>query len=560
MQLVFSVPSTCSGLQMETLYNDIQSIAQVSEFMLVKEHISLCLGYFLETSKKNSKVPLHETMMIMPMLSANLQMRRNMEHIEEEFNLIRTDIRSMCYLENNRKVIIELNGESLQVLLFSIKNKSVLRRHQTKDTQLGIKTVSEKIWGYLRRFCEERGIQDDNEVKTKAHVDNLVHSYFVLEHFEQSDFKNIRIRDGATGKIHHYKIYLDTVKRLYKQYMCKVEAKIKRELKKIFFESIKDVINFRTRLIRPLEEITFSEKSFNVSKNQNGRSQIGHPSGSKLASGGAEPGAWEHSQIPKKRITFTNQSERKGAGKQSPFPKGRLPRASSRRRESKVFSNKSELLTSKYLKSIKKNLASTLNINESSKNASVARNKSQINQSKRRNKSRLTKTNKSSKPGHRKRATVTHFPVNSSQLSTQDHTMNQTIDLGQSHRKSPLAMGLYRTSILDRSNLQKDLHGSKVSIQGLHADADNERPDVMGKFRQKYTRTQTSIKDDAEMADLAMQNYQTNHDDKMIIQDLCEFLEIFNGEADQRSSTTTGTSSCWGRYSAKRSGKCSSSG
>lgn len=522
---------------MESLYNDIQSIQHIGKFMLVKEHISLCLGYFLETSKKNSKVPPHETMMVLPMLSANLQMRRNMHHIEEEFNLIRTDIRSMCYLENNQKVIIELNGESLQILLFSIKNKNVIRQHQSKNVGLGIKTVSERIWGYLRKFCEERGIQDDNEVKTRVHVDNLVHSYFVLEHFEQSDFKNIRIRDRFTGKVHHYKIYLETVKRLYKQYIRKVEAKIKRELKMIFFQSLKDMINFRTRLIRPLEEITFSEKSFNVSKHHIGRSQMGLSSTAKLVSGGQESsGAWDPSQNPKKRITFTNKSESKITGKQNSISKGRKQRTNSRRRESNIFNNKSELLTSKYLKSIKKNLTSTIKTNESVQNASTLRNKSQINHSKKRNKSRLINTKKPKNPNaHRKRATMTHLPTLVSQLSTNDHTMNQTIDLGQSYRMSNLTMGFHRTSILNPSSLQKDLHGSKVSIQGLHMEHEQERPDVMGKFRQKYTRTHTSIKDEIENPEAAMQQYQNNADDQLVIQDLCDFLELFNGECNQRN-------------------------
>ena len=534
-----TVPSTSSQIQIQTLYEDFQSLASIKEFIFIKEHLSLCLGYFLEQSKKNENSNLNKKSMILPLLSMNIQIRQNLPNIDEDFNLIRTDIRSMCYLENKKKIIIELNGENLQILLFSINDKIISRKHQTIETKLGVKTISEKIWMYLRKFCYERGIQDDNEVKTKAHVDNLVFSYFVLEHFEQSEYKNIRIKDAVTGKSHHYKVYLNTIKRLYKQYIQQVETKIKKELRLILFKDIMELINFKTRLTRPIEEITFSDMSVNLSKNQNGRSQIQQMKD--------VPMQKESIQRHSKRMSFSGKTDLKF---QEKFSRDKTPakqkayskKMNSLKKESNVFNNKSELLNSKYLKSIKHKFSSTLKIGSSFQNGSfnkiegsirdtsITRNKSQLNKSRTRKKSQLKSQNKRPNfKAHKKRATFTHFPLQSSIASTKDNTINHGV-LNRSKKRTSLVPKFKKGSIIGNvSNIFKETHLVKSNINDILHENDADRPDVVGKFRQRYVKTMTNFKDDEDIEEQDNQ-FLPNDEDLMVIQDLQEFLEFFNGK------------------------------
>jgi hypothetical protein len=370
----------------------------------------MSLGYFLERSKTNNGQPLEETILFRPrMLKINMQLHNVVQSNEIEFSVIRTDIRSMCFLEGSQKLVIELNGENLQILLFFIQNKTLFKVHQEVDNTLGIKSISDKINGYILKYCEERGISNDNEVKTKNYVDNLVHSYFVLEHFEQSEYKNIRIRDMVTGKIHNYKIYLNTIKRLYKQYIKRVEEKIKTQLKNLFFQSLMEMIEMKIRLVRPLEEITLSDMSCNLSKNEKIRPQMQNFNASKFT-GPSKDSIYKNelNKSNKRRLSITNKVDSKflskvtrdrTPSKRTSFMKSKVNK-SAIKRVSKVFGTKEELVNSKYIKGFRKKFASTVkglpsfnngsmvnNMNESVRDTSISKGKSQLNSS--RNKSKV---------------------------------------------------------------------------------------------------------------------------------------------------------------------------
>jgi hypothetical protein len=327
-----------------------------------------------------------------------------------------------------------------------------------------------------------------------------------------------------------------------------VETKIKKELRLILFRDIMEVINFKTRLIRPIEEITLSDMSCNLSKNQNGRSQIQQVKD--------VPVQKEANQRQTNRMSFSGKTDFKihekfSRDKTPPKPKSfsKIRKKTSNKKDSNAFNNKSELLNSKYLKSIKNKFSSTLKmgstfqngsiikIEDSIRDTSIKRNKSQLNKSKTRNKSRLRNSNKRKDfKGHKKRATFTHFPLQSSLASTKDNTVNQTVILNNSKKRKSLIPKFQRGSIMgNTSNIFKDSHLVKSNINGILQENDSEKPDVVGKFRHRYVRTMTNFKDEEEN-EKEENIFHPNDEDQKVIQDLQEFLELFNGKGNKKTN------------------------
>jgi hypothetical protein len=165
---------------------------------------------------------------------------------------------------------------------------------------------------------------------------------------------------------------------------------------------------------------------------------------------------------------------------------------------------------------------------ESIRDTSITRNKSQINKKTKGNISRISgNPKKNNFRSHKKRSTFTHFQT--SGLSTKDNTINQTMELNKSKKRKSVIKGNRRASVIgNTSNIFKDSKLIKSNINGILNEPDSEKPDVMGKFRQRYAKTMTNI-DEVDIKENVTE-FNPNKDDLQIIQDLQEFIEIFNGK------------------------------
>ena len=528
------------------MYQDIESLKFISEFIIVREHTSLGLGYFLERSKSGTQEPLEETLMFRPrMLKVNLHLHSMERQIEEDFHVIKTDIRSLCFLEGTRKLILELNGENLQILLFSIENKSLHLIHQEVDDSLGIKSISEKIASYTRKFCKKLGIQDDNEVKTRTYIDGLVHSYFILEHFEQSEYKNIRICDAVTGKSHNFRIYVNTIKRLHKEYISRVEDKIKAQLKMLFFQGLVDLMNFRLRLTRPLEDITWSEMSCNLSKNQASKGPAPSFQTSKFLGPSRESVSKDKSSLHGNRLSFSNKNESKflsrNTREKTPTKRTSVLKSAKKSsiKKSKITA-KEDLLNSKYMKAFRKKFSSTVKglpsfknastvINHGSRDTSIGRGKSPLNSS--RNKSKvINKSKRKSTLGHKKGSTFTHFPSKFIGQSTID---SNNKDLPESSNNRNINNSRRRSFIQNKSVITSKMSHVR-NVSQIHTDFEKEftkyekeKPDVVGRFRQSYARTLTNFRE----TDATQDEFDEDDADFPLLEDLQELLEALNGKS-----------------------------
>lgn len=247
--MVFSVSSSRSTLELQMLNEDLGLVPSLTSFMIVSDDISSALGYFLERSKSNSVAQAK-----MKNWLTNQIFNTRLQPTLEEFSVLKTDIRSMCSLENSKKILLELNGERLRLMTFSIREKKLERQGQLVYPEIGLKSVSERVSGYMSAFCRRKGLVDGNPIETAAHIDNLVHCQVVQDIYDQTTFKSIPVRDRVSGRVHQFKIYSETIRRLYKEYMKKLEDKIKEDLRNFFFSDLLELLKNKPRLKRSSEK------------------------------------------------------------------------------------------------------------------------------------------------------------------------------------------------------------------------------------------------------------------------------------------------------------------
>ena len=532
---MFCVASTSNQLQLQALYNDLSSLHRINEFTISKDHICSCLGYFLDRSKSNAAIPLNTTMLFGPQLFAAARNQNSkMKSMIEEFSVIRTDLRSICFLQNKKKIILELNGENLRLLQFSISERQLDKFEDKVFEDLGLKNISEKLLNALDKYCEERGLEDSNRVETKTRIDNLVHGFIMNEHFEQTDFKIIPIKDISTGKDHSYKIYLTTVDRIYKSYMKRLEARVSVELYHLFFADVSDSIRFKSRLHRAPEDVTLSEGTPNVSRsygilpsNNNAINLASLVPNQRFNNSLAK-----ESMVNAKRITFSNnKNDLKGVGlpgRSSPIRKSMLDSKTRRDSEarSRHLTRKSEIFNSKFSRALRNKLSmtikniSTLNSIDDTKDSSVKRFRSTMD----------AKYLSRAKINNSDKKKMNNTSLYNSRKST---IKNSTIKKDFISKKSMLIKAKRKSMVFDntfKTVTRKSVNKSMLQDLGMEKD----KLDVMRKFRAKYKTTTNIVDEEGEYSDESQQEeeYEETDEDRFVIQELQELIEILNGKTD----------------------------